>query len=661
MTISNRLNFFTGSFINSQIQIEAFLTNYTLSEILDYSTGSMDDLEIGTYNIENGVPAPWTAFRLGATTLPVTSIEVDDILAGVGILPSTIVSKGGSGFTDVVVVDLDLSGLTQILPTTGSIFSLLRPLVKPALTIETPNGTDIFLNSQGLGDTIANTNIVPLVTAQNKLGLPTRRWKEIWVASGSIYMQDETLGIDLRMTARDGNFVVDGAAGLEVGEFILNDNQIKIKDPNREIIIGQTIASGSVIFNRPIKVNASSGQPTFNVGRDGRVQIISPQIPAGDIGAFSIIGNSSGLYQPVTSDGSMVHITGNDGKLNRFNMDSFGTGSFNSMVFRTARGTAASPLQLKANDTILRLAGAGWKSDTGFAGPSAGFSAVSIDFVSLNDQTSTTAGTQHQFYNSPLNQNVRTLSATLDASGLFISGAFTSSLSEGYIWVGGVGNRTNLISTASFEKTGRGIISGSSQLTSSLDLRYAITGSNTFSGSQGISGSLYVSESLYVTNEIYLNGNKLFNYAQFSDTTTQSGSANTAYSMKFNTTDISHNISMVSGSRITVQNTGIYNLQFSAQLDNDSNTNEVVDIWLAVTGSNIPNSTTTVAINKAQAGNFGKLVAAWNYMIPLSASQYVELKWNTHGGNIILLATGSASNPTRPATPSVIATITQIA
>jgi hypothetical protein len=48
-------------------------------------------------------------------------------------------------------------------------------------------------------------------------------------------------------------------------------------------------------------------------------------------------------------------------------------------------------------------------------------------------------------------------------------------------------------------------------------------------------------------------------------------------------------------------------------------------------------------------------------MIPLSASQYVELKWNTHGGNIILLATGSASNPDRPATPSIIATITQIA
>jgi hypothetical protein len=264
---------------------------------------------------------------------------------------------------------------------------------------------------------------------------------------------------------------------------------------------------------------------------------------------------------------------------------------------------------------------------------------TSIDVIALENFTTSSFGTAHRLFNTPIGNTTRVLSAQIDTSGLFVSGTFTSSLEEGYIWVGDGNDRTKLFSTSSF----------------------ATTGSNVFSGSQGISGSLYVSESLYVTNEIYLNGNKLFNYAQFSDTTTQSGSANTAYSMKFNTTDISHNISMVSGSRITVQNTGIYNLQFSAQLDNASNTNEIVDIWIAVTGSNVPNSNTGVAINKAQAGNEGKLVAAWNYMIPLSASQYVELKWSSNGGNIILLKENTASNPTRPATPSVIATITQIA
>jgi hypothetical protein len=130
--------------------------------------------------------------------------------------------------------------------------------------------------------------------------------------------------------------------------------------------------------------------------------------------------------------------------------------------------------------------------------------------------------------------------------------------------------------------------------------------------------------------------------------------------MKFNTTDIATGFSIVSGSRITAVNTGIYNLQFSAQLDNSSNTNELVDIWFAVTGSNVPNSNTQIAINKAQAGNFGKVVPSWNTLLPLSASQYVEIKWSATGNDVILHASGSQSNPTRPALPSVIATITQI-
>ena len=425
VTISNRLNFSTGSFINSQIQIEAFLTNYTLLEIVNYSSSSFDDLEASTYNLTNGVPAPWTAFRLGAAgPIPVTSIEVNDILAGTSIIPSTVQAKGGSGFTDVMVVDLDLTGLTQILPLTGSIFQLLRPLVKPALTIETPSGTDIFLNSQGLGDTIANTNIVPLVTAQNKLGLPTRRWKEIWVASGSIYMQDETLGIDLRMTARDGNFVVDGAAGLKVGEFTLRDNRILLSNPNRDIIIGQEIASGSVVFNRPLQVNTFAGSGSFLVDKSGRTQLIVPNIPAGDVGAFSIVGNQLNSYQPVTSAGGMVHITGNNGQANRFNMDAFGSGSttsFNGIIGRAARGTASSPSQSKAGDVILRLTSTGWRGDTGFGGASiVGGSTTTLDFVNLEDQMNNARGSAQQFYNAPIGTRIRQLSVQIDTDGLVV-------------------------------------------------------------------------------------------------------------------------------------------------------------------------------------------------------------------------------------------------
>jgi hypothetical protein len=432
VTITDTLNFTTGSFINSEIQIEAFLTNYTLLEIVNYSSSSFDDLEDSTYNLTNGVPAPWTAFRLGATTLPVTSIEVNDILAGTSIIPSAVQAKGGSGFTDIVVVNLDLTGLLQILPVTGSNFQLLRPLVKPALTIETPSGTDIFLNSQGIGDTIANTNIVPLTTAQNKLGLPTRRWKEIWVASGSIYMQDETLGIDLRMTARDGNFVVDGAAGLKVGEFTLRDNRILLNDPSREIIVGDITATGSLVFNRPVRMNNLNGSSSFNIDRAGFVKINTPIITPTQAGLM-IVGSGDGSIQPAggISTGRMVHITGNDGTSARFTMDAFGTGSFASFIGRAGRGTAANPLPLQVGDVMARFSATGW-AEPGYNTTNTGGPPTSIDFVATDNYTRNTYGSKIQIYTSPKGAGniARRLSAEVDSDGLVLPNVPTNETAD---------------------------------------------------------------------------------------------------------------------------------------------------------------------------------------------------------------------------------------
>jgi hypothetical protein len=188
-----------------------------------------------------------------------------------------------------------------------------------------------------------------------------------------------------------------------------------------------------------------------------------------------------------------------------------------------------------------------------------------------------------------------------------------------------------------------------------------MTGSMYTSGSQSITGSLDVKGNINVASgsEFYLAGNKLFNYGQFSDTTTQSGSADTAYSMKLNTIDFAHEVSVVSGSRITPANTGIYNLQFSAQLTNTANTNITFDVWLAYTGSNVANTNTQVDVNKS-AGQLGRSVAAWNWMLPIRANDYVEIMWSCNGSTGQILALGTQSNPTRPAIPSVIATLTQI-
>jgi hypothetical protein len=198
--------------------------------------------------------------------------------------------------------------------------------------------------------------------------------------------------------------------------------------------------------------------------------------------------------------------------------------------------------------------------------------------------------------------------------------------------------------------------------TSSLN-NYATTGSNRFNGNQIITGSVTLSSgsAFNINDGFYVNGNKQFNYGQFSSTQTQTGSAATAYSMTFNSTDYSQGVSLVSGSRITVANSGYYNLQFSSQLLNTTNSNDNVDIWFTITGSNIANSNTTISVPKNSGGGTGQTVASWNFMTYLSSSNYIELKWTSNSGNSQLLSSGSVTNPTRPVIPSVIATLTQIA
>jgi hypothetical protein len=415
-----------GSVLETQLFIEAFITDYKLLDVVNSSTGTLDNLLIGTYGNINGVVAPWAVFQLGtgSSGIPISTIQIDDILSGTSIIPSTVVDRGSGEFDDYVIVNLDLAGLGQIQPVVGATFRLLRPLQKAGFDISTQADTDIFLNSRGNGDVIVNTNLLPIATNVNSLGTPTRRWKELYLGPGTLFVQDETLGSDIALGARDGNVYLQAAKGLTVGEFTFRDNKILLDNPSNEIIIGQQIASGSVVFNRPIQVNTFAGSGSFIVDKSGRTQLIVPNIPAGDIGAFSIVGNQSNKFQPVTSAGGMVHITGNDGQVNRFNMDAFGSGStnsFNGIIARAARGTAASPSQSKAGDVILRLTSTGWRGDTGFGGTAiVGGATSTLDFVALEDQMNNARGSAQQFYNAPIGTRNRVLSAQIDTDGLIV-------------------------------------------------------------------------------------------------------------------------------------------------------------------------------------------------------------------------------------------------
>jgi hypothetical protein len=210
---------------------------------------------------------------------------------------------------------------------------------------------------------------------------------------------------------------------------------------------------------------------------------------------------------------------------------------------------------------------------------------------------------------------------------------------------------TSVFSNTTFTVTGSQYFTGSSFINGNQSL----TGNSTVTGSLNVIGDINVISGSSFTRW----GNKLFNYGQFSNTQTQSGSANTAYSIMFDTTDFSDGISLVSSSRITIENTGIYNIQFSSQLH--TTVNQAVDfsIWFSMTGSNIDNSNTDFSLEKTSGGGYA--VAALNFLTQITSGSYIELKYSKTTDEGQLQSKPTQSTPTRPATPSTIITVTQVA
>ena len=102
---------------------------------------------------------------------------------------------------------------------------------------------------------------------------------------------------------------------------------------------------------------------------------------------------------------------------------------------------------------------------------------------------------------------------------------------------------------------------------------------NSFASLLGSSGARYLS----------------FPYGAFSSDVDQSTTANTATLMTLNTVDFANQVS-IDSSKIIVANPGIYNLQFSVQLENSGNAPYDVFIWLKQNGTDITGSTGKVGV-----------------------------------------------------------------
>jgi len=145
-------------------------------------------------------------------------------------------------------------------------------------------------------------------------------------------------------------------------------------------------------------------------------------------------------------------------------------------------------------------------------------------------------------------------------------------------------------------------------------------------------------------------------HASYYDTTTQTNPvADTVNLFTYNSVITEFQITRgAPTSRIYVNQTGVYNFQFSAQLDKASASSGLIYIWPRINGVNVPDSATKIVIS----GSDAEIVPAWNFVLLLAAGDYFELAWQSSETDVTILAESATGNV--PGIPSIILTVSWV-
>jgi hypothetical protein len=141
----------------------------------------------------------------------------------------------------------------------------------------------------------------------------------------------------------------------------------------------------------------------------------------------------------------------------------------------------------------------------------------------------------------------------------------------------------------------------------------------------------------------------------------------TANALTLSTSEFPDGISIVSSSRITFAQPGVYNITYSLQFKNTVNDAETIDVWLRYNGTDIADSNTRFAVPaRKSTGDPSFLVAVTPIMVDIfTANSYVQIMWRVSNVNVTLEALPAVTaspgvTPAIPATPSAIIGVTFI-
>lgn len=148
-------------------------------------------------------------------------------------------------------------------------------------------------------------------------------------------------------------------------------------------------------------------------------------------------------------------------------------------------------------------------------------------------------------------------------------------------------------------------------------------------------------------------------YGSFSDSTTQAiANATQAQAVTLNTDEHKYRMThstVTNPSRVQIDVAGVYEITISAVADLSVGTNQTLNMWLAVDGSNIATSNTIVNILST-----AQQILGVSMMHNFTAGQYFEIMMSGSSTAVQILATAAGVSPTRPACPSIIITVVRV-
>lgn len=594
-----------GSYVNPLITVDPY------GRVTGIANGSIS----GTVTSVGLTPGEGIQINGGpvtsAGTITVTNTGVTRINAGAGVSVS-------SGNGNVTISAVNSGGTVTAVGISSSqlVVSGSPVVTSGTINVNLPNTANFSgnvnanrINANGgniNGDLIITGNISP--AAVNKVG---------GIKPGP--------GVDISL---DGELTIDTAnLPLSFGNFTANNNVLSIVNVDEDMIL-QTEGNaeiqlvGDIGFYKPDGLPPNVANRYFSATSDGQIEILVGNVDPTSA-AVKITGSTTGNVQAPVNTGIMLHITGQNNDESRLYLD--GIGGYAGFIGRRYGGNATAPTQVLDGQEISRHGVNGYTSNGWLS-----IGQARISFVSTDNQDAANNGAKIEFWTTPKGNTVANREKTLELDASYGANIIGKLSVTGNANVGNLGTSGLIVATGN------------------------ITGGNLVT-----SGSANITGNVNAGNLVLTTGNIIYTprYGSFYSNVTQTNPvANTARAMTFNNTVTANSVSIISNSQITVNKTGVYNIQFSAQVTKSDAGTDYIEIWLDKNGSTIPWTNTRVRL--VEAGEIN--VASWNFVETANSGDYFRLMWGSADTNASLVAIPAASTTMNVDVPSVIVTVTPV-